>query len=133
MFRTLLLVVLCSAIAGCAALADDLRRVEAAYSGARYEDAMVWLVTLERSAPQMDEDQRARFFFMRGMTAYRLGDERVARHYLALAREIAGPDARALRSEWRQVLTRTMDEVETPETESPTADAGEQSASDSDS
>jgi hypothetical protein len=113
MLRTLLLLALCSAIAGCAALADDLRRVEAAYSGARYQDAMVWLVSLEDSAPQMEEDQRARFFFMRGMTAYRLGDERGARHYLALAQEIAGPDARALRSEWRQVLTRTMGEVET--------------------
>ncbi len=113
MFRRSLLIILCFTIAGCAALADDLRRAEAAYTAARYEDTQAWLVNLERSTPQMDSDQRARFFFMRGMTAYRLGDQAVARHYLALAQETAGEDSAALRSDWRQVLTRTMGELET--------------------
>ena len=98
--------------AGCASLADDLRRTETAYSQAQYQRAAIWLVDLERYTAQMDTDVRARFFFMRGMTAYHLGQQGDALHYLALAREVAGDDATALRSRWRQTLTDTLGELE---------------------
>ena len=103
---------------GCAALSDDLRRAEAAYSAARYEHAMTWLVELDPSIPQMEVEERARYFFMRGMSAYRLGDRREALHYLALSREIAGPEAQALRSDWRQAIERTIAELEAENTAS---------------
>ena len=99
-------------MAGCASLADDLRRTETAYSQAQYQRASIWLVDLERHAAEMDTDVRARFFFMRGMTAYHLGQPGEALHYLALAREVAGDDATALRSRWRQTLTSTLGELE---------------------
>jgi len=111
-----LILMVALAIPGCAALSDDLRRAEAAYSAARYEHAMTWLVELDPSIPQMEVDERARYYFMRGMSAYRLGERREALHYLALSREIAGPEAQALRSEWRQAIERTIDEIEAEST-----------------
>ena len=73
---------------------------------------MTWLVELDSDIPQMEDDERARYFFMRGMSAYRLGERREALHYLALSREMAGPDAQALRSDWRQAIERTIEELE---------------------
>ena len=50
------------------------------------------------------------------MTAYRLGERRDARHYLALAHVIAGPDGTGLQPEWRRTLAITLAELsnETP-------------------
>lgn len=100
------------ALAGCAALRDDMKRAEDSYDEARYEDSLVWLDELEDSTPDMQVDMRARFYYLRGMTAYRLGHRNDALHYLALAREVAGEEtSRALRPEQRQTMTRTLDEL----------------------
>ena len=98
-------------LASCAALSDDLRRAEQAYEQAQYEDALVWLDDLEDDAPDMDVDQRARFYFLRGMTAYRLVQRNDALHYLALAREQAGEQGEGLRPEWRTSMDRTLTEL----------------------
>src|SRR5262245_40160591 len=82
---------------GCAAVASDLRRAEVSYEQARYEDALVWLTDLEDDAPSMDPQSRARYYYMRGMTDYRLGHRLEALHYLALAREVAGENGSGLR------------------------------------
>ncbi|MFK7989226.1 MAG: hypothetical protein AB8I08_24620 [Sandaracinaceae bacterium] len=100
---------------GCAALRDDMQRAEQSYDAARYEDALIWFRDLETDAPSMDDRMRARYFYLRGMTEYRLGHRLQALHYLAVAREIAGEDDVGLRPEWRQIMDRTLTEL-TPRT-----------------
>ena len=113
MARQIAMVVLSAGLlAGCAALRDDMVRAENAYDEARYDDAMVWLVDLEQDTPDMDIDMRARFYYLRGMTAYRLGHRNPALHYLALAREVSGEEgSRALMPEQRQTMERTLAEL----------------------
>jgi hypothetical protein len=100
-----------SALAGCASLRDDLQHAETAFDAARYDESEVWLRDLERHAPEMDVEQRSRFYYMRGMTAYRLRHRADALHYLALAREVSGPRHMGLRPEWVTAMTRAIDEL----------------------
>ena len=102
-------------VASCAQLREDLRKAEADYDAARYENAVVWLDDLERDTPSMDEQMRARFYYLRGMTAYRLNRRTEALHYLALAREVAGEQGVGLREQWRSTLEGTLEEL-TPTT-----------------
>lgn len=100
-----------SALTGCASLRDDLQHAETAFDAARYDESEVWLRDLERHAPEMDGEQRSRFYYMRGMTAYRLRHRADALHYLALAREVSGPRNMGLRPEWVTAMTRAIDEL----------------------
>lgn len=99
------------AAVGCAALRDDLRRAETSYEEARYEDALVWLRDLEDDAPSMDLEMRGRYYYLRGMTEYRMGHRADALHYLAVAREVTGDQGAGLRPEWRQMMERTLAEL----------------------
>lgn len=95
----------------CASLRDDMARAEEAYTATRYDHAVVWLDDLEASSPDMPLEMRARFYYLRGMTAYRLQDRDDALHYLAVAREVGGDDEEALPPEWRATLERTLTEL----------------------
>lgn len=99
------------AIGGCAAVRDDMQRAAASYEAARYEDTLVWLRDLEDDAPSMDVELRARYFYLRGMTEYRMGHRSDALHYLAVAREVADDRGARLRPEWRQIMERTLAEL----------------------
>ena len=98
-------------LGACAALSDDMRRAEQAYELARYGDTLIWLRDLEDDAPSMDVEMRARYYYLRGMTEYRLGHRGSALHYLAVAREVAGDQGAGLRPEWRQIMDRTLTEL----------------------
>lgn len=110
--RALVLVLVCWVVSGCAALRDDMRRAEAAFDEARYEQVEVWLSDLSPSVADMDKPMRARFYYLRGTSAYRLGDTRRARHFLALCREEAEAQGLGLRSEWRVNLEKLLREIE---------------------
>jgi len=99
------------ALSGCASLRDDMQHAETAFDAARYDESQVWLTDLERHAPEMDAEQRSRFYYMRGMTAYRLRHRADALHYLALAREVSGPRNMGLRPEWVTAMTRAIDDL----------------------
>lgn len=96
---------------GCAALRDDMVRAENAYEAAKYEEALVWLEDLESETPDMEPAMRARFYYLRGMTAYRLGKRNHALHYLAVAREVADEGGGTLKPGWRDTLDRTLAEL----------------------
>lgn len=98
--------------AACAATTSEMHRAEQAYEQARFDAARVWLVDLERRAAAMSPSMRARYFYLRGMTEYRLGRRLEALHYLEVAKEIAGDDERMLQSEQRELLARTLAELE---------------------
>jgi hypothetical protein len=102
-------------VSGCAAVRDDLRRAESAFDEARYENAEVWLASLEEDIPSMEREMRIRYYYLRGVTAYRLGDKARARHFLALCREeSAEGDAKSLglRTEWRASLEKLLAELD---------------------
>jgi hypothetical protein len=101
----------CVLFIGCAALRDDLRHAEQAFSEARYENAQVWLSDLEPSVPDMDRELRSRFYYLAGMTAFRTGERTRARHYLALCREEAGEAGVGLTPDWRTNLSATLLEL----------------------
>jgi uncharacterized protein YceK len=109
--RRLLILALAIALAGCASLRDDMSRAESAYDASDYDASLVWLTDLETQVPDMDMPMRARFYYMRGMTAYRLGKRNDALHYLALAREVAGPRGEGMRAEWQQQMERALTDL----------------------
>ncbi|MET0283673.1 MAG: hypothetical protein ABW352_04365 [Polyangiales bacterium] len=84
MWRTSILVLL---LAGCTTLQDDLRRAQHAFSSARYEEVEVWLYDLEPELGRMTVEDRATYYYLAGMSAYRIGYRARARHALALCRE----------------------------------------------
>lgn len=100
------------AITACAATASEMRRAEEAYDQARFDAARTWLVDLEGRAPGMSPPMRARYFYLRGMAEYRLGHRLDALHYLEVAKELVGDDQRILRDEQRELLARTLEELE---------------------
>lgn len=84
---SLLLLVLLGAAVACTSLSDDLSRAETAFHAARYEDVQVWLADLEPSLPKLDAKDRARYYYLAGMSAHRIGQHARARHALVLCRE----------------------------------------------
>ncbi len=105
-------ILLCFLFTACAAVRDDMRRAEAAFDEARYEQVEIWLAELQSSVPDMDRPTRARFYYLRGIASYRLGDARSARHYLALSREEAEKQGVGLRSDWRVNLAKVLAEID---------------------
>ncbi len=105
---------------GCTSIAGDLRTAEVLYKDARYEQAQLWLVDLERERAAMDSDDLARFYYLRGMAAFRLGQREDALHYLALAEVLSAEDENVLPSDWRSTMQRTLQDI-TPTTASPHA------------
>lgn len=111
MRRSLLALGLVVGLSACASLRDDMSRAEAAYDASDYETSQVWLTDLETQAHDMDLTMQSRFYYLRGMTAYRLGKRNDALHFLALAREVAGPRNEGLRPEWTQQMTRALTDL----------------------
>jgi hypothetical protein len=74
-------------LASCTTHHDDLRRARDAFSAARYEEVEVWLYDLEPELGRMNSEERATYFYLAGMSAYRIGHRARARHALALCRE----------------------------------------------
>ncbi|MEM6957472.1 MAG: hypothetical protein AAF645_17395 [Myxococcota bacterium] len=106
---------------GCSTLRDDLQRAETGYEAARYERAQVWLRAIEDEVPQLTPRDRARYYYLRGMTALRLEDRDEALHFLSLAREEAD-EGGTLPERWSETLAPTLESL-TPTTATHTARA----------
>jgi hypothetical protein len=96
----------------CSALRDDLRHAEVAFVEARYEDVRAWLADLEPNVTDLPRPLRARYYYMAGVTAERLGDRASARHYLLLCREEAQREGNGLSDDRRRNLALTLAELE---------------------
>ncbi|MDH5490868.1 MAG: hypothetical protein OEY14_02730 [Myxococcales bacterium] len=104
------LLLLLALLIGCAAISDDMLRAQEAYEQSEYDDALVWLSDLEDDSPDMDLNMRARFYFLRGMTAYRLGKRTEALHYLAVCREITREGA-VIEPSWQEEMEELVTEL----------------------
>ena len=116
----LLLTCLTLAPSACTSTATELRAAQALYKSARYEQCQSYLEALEREVDAMDERDLTRFHYLRGMTAFRLGQADDALHYLALAAALTDEDPLRLPENWLPILHRTLEQV-TPVTASPHA------------
>ena len=102
----------CTLIAGmlvaCTTVRDDLRRAEAAFSEARYEDVETWVAELAPEVSSMSAEQRARYYYLAGMSAFRIGRRARARHALALCREEVELGKVQLPLTWSRNLTAAL-------------------------
>ena len=96
---------------GCAGLHEDLRRAQLAYESAAFEDALVWLSAVEPEVGQAPREERARYYYLRGMTSYRIGHRPDALHYLALALMEAGEEGLGLYPRWADTLQHTLEQL----------------------
>jgi hypothetical protein len=108
------------AASGCTSVSSELRMAQLLYRDARYEDALAWLTDLERERSSMSPADLSRFYYLRGMTGFRLGQREDALHYLVLAEQASEEHPDRLPAAWRPVLTRTLQEL-TPTSASPHA------------
>ncbi len=97
-----------AAISACATATTDLERATAHYEEARYESVLVWLNDLEPELSHMTPAERATFLYLRGMSAYRLGQLDDAVHYLVLAREAVVMEPGSLRPSLQSTLDRAL-------------------------
>jgi hypothetical protein len=111
---------LLSSAAGCTTASSELRASQALYKDARYEECQRYLEALEVEVESMNERDLTRFYYLRGMTAFRLGQTDDALHYLALAATLTDEDALRLPEAWLPIMRRTLEQV-TPTTASPHA------------
>lgn len=98
-------------IGGCASASKQLREGEKAYQSAHYEDAIIWFDSLERDVPKMSPNDRVRYHYYRGMSAYRLSDRDEALYHLSLTRELSEREKAALDEEAREELDRLLEEL----------------------
>src|SRR5690554_6712797 len=97
--------------AGCASASKELREAEKAYQGAHYEDAITWFEALEGDVPRLSANDRVRYHYYRGMSAYRLSDRDEALYHLSLTRELSEREKAALDEEAREELDRLLEEL----------------------
>jgi hypothetical protein len=100
------------ALGACQNYRDQLDRADAHYHASRYEAALANLDDLEPDLSHLDNAERVRFEYLRGMAHARLNQRADARHWLALAREASAAAPSALSSDMRQLLDRTLREVD---------------------
>ncbi len=85
-------------VAGCSNYADLLQRGQGYYEQTEYERALSVWRHLDREQRALGPSERVRFYYLRGMTDYRLGYRSHARYWLGLAK-VAIPSARTALAE----------------------------------
>jgi hypothetical protein len=106
-----LAVVSLGSLVGCTSVASELRTAQLLYKDARYEEAQVWLGELQAEVSSMPPPELTRFCYLRGMTAFRLGQREDALHYLVLTDQLNAEDPSRLPEGWRPVMERTLQEI----------------------
>jgi hypothetical protein len=98
-------------LASCATYREDLNRGQRLYDESQYERALAIFRVLEADQDSLSPPDRARYFYLRGMTDYRLGFRRDARHWLALAKATEHEHPGGLSPEARERLEKYLGEL----------------------
>jgi hypothetical protein len=99
---------------GCSNYADMLQRAQGYYEDDEYERALAVFRQLEEDRGALGEEQRVRYFYLRGMTDYRLGYHSDARYWLGLARVSIEQARSALREDELARLKDTLSDLDGP-------------------
>jgi hypothetical protein len=98
-------------LAACVTYREDLNRGQRLYDESQYERALAIFRVLEADQDSLAPPDRARYFYLRGMTDYRLGFRRDARHWLALAKASEHEHPGGLAPEWRDRIEKYLGEL----------------------
>lgn len=101
----------------CSNYRDQLDRADTHYRAAHYEAALSNLEDLDEDLGRFDADERIRYEYVRGMTHARLSQRADARHWLAVAREDVERAPNALSTEMKDLMTRTLTDLDAPRSE----------------
>lgn len=93
---------------GCTTYRDQLQRGETAFERNSYDEALGVLRNLERDAPHLRPEERARYAYLRGMTDYRIGYQADARHWLLIAQAMEAETPGQLPAEWKPRLDEAV-------------------------
>jgi hypothetical protein len=100
---------------GCSTYKDGLSRGRTAYEASEHEKALSILRGLENDLDHLSNSERTQYFYLRGLTDYRIGYRSDARHWLALAqasdRQYPGSLPEAWKSRMEEALTALNGEV----------------------
>lgn len=102
---------LAALVCACVSYREDLNRGQRLYDESQYERALSIFRVLEADQDSLSVADRARYFYLRGMTDYRLGFRRDARHWLALAKATEKEHPGGLTSEWSERTERYLAEL----------------------
>ncbi|MGH7284510.1 MAG: hypothetical protein ACRELY_23545 [Polyangiaceae bacterium] len=97
---------------GCATYHDDLVRGEKAFEDNQHEQALAIFRVLEQDTSHLDPPERARYYYLRGMTDYRVGYKADARHWLMLAQASEKAMPGTLPDDWKQHMSDAMGELD---------------------
>lgn len=97
---------------GCATYHDDLVRGEKAFEDNQHEQALAIFRSLELETSHLDAPERARYYYLRGMTDYRVGYKADARHWLMLAQASDKAMPGTFPEDWRQRMNDAMGELD---------------------
>jgi hypothetical protein len=100
----LLIGTLAFGVVSCSTYLDDLNRAEAHFQANEHERALALFRAVEPDLDSLGPADRARYAYLRGMNAYRLGTpfRADARHWLAVARAEEKQHEGSLKSEWKE-------------------------------
>ena len=94
---------------GCTTYRDALQRSRTAYAASEHEQALAILRSIEHDVPRLSRAETTQYFYLRGMTDFRIGYRAEARHWLALAQAAEHEHPGALPEAWRDRLEESLD------------------------
>jgi hypothetical protein len=103
------------ALSACAHIDHRIESAAVCFDDARYDDALVWLADLDDDVGRMPYDDETFFYYLRGMTAFRLDRRTEALHYLSLAHALIETHSVSREGVDTALLERTLAEL-TPTT-----------------
>lgn len=99
-------------LCGCANYTQDLNRAERHFKANDYERALASFRLLESDLDSLSPMDRARYAYLRGMTAHRMSLREDARHWLAIARAIDKTTPGGLQASWKERMKDALDELD---------------------
>jgi len=109
--RTAIALLVALSLGACATYRQDLNRGQRLYEENKYEQALaIWRV-LEIDMDSLELNDQARYAYLRGMTGYRLGFRKDARHWLAMAKAIEQEHPGGLSAQWKQRVEESLNDL----------------------
>jgi len=96
---------------GCQTYQDDLMRSERAFEQNEHEHSLAILRQLEPDTQHLAANEQAQYFYIRGMTDYRIGYKVDARHWLALAEALTERTPGLLPDDWKARMKEALGEL----------------------